>query len=140
MVSWTIVLCKCVTVAYAIYKDQMTLCTTLSFSYTIVGTTKASQISRDGLSLHRLYAELSTEGPSPESNPNSPLPVNLFTLARNVNADFIITKIFPTHALARSHAPFLVHALCMLFFFFFFATHALARSHAPFLCSCSVFL
>jgi hypothetical protein len=43
------------------------------------------------LSLHRLYAELSTGGPSPESNPNSPLPVNLFTLARNVNADFIIT-------------------------------------------------
>jgi hypothetical protein len=85
-----IVLCECVTAAKV--NIFMTLCTTLSFSYTIVGTTKVSQISRDGLSLHRLYAELSTGGPSRESNPNSPLPVNLFTLVRNVNADFIITK------------------------------------------------
>jgi hypothetical protein len=85
-----IVLCECITAAKV--NIFMTLCTTLSFSYTIVGTTKVSQISRDGLSLHRLYAELSTGGPSRESNPNSPLPVNLFTLVRNVNADFIITK------------------------------------------------
>ena len=43
-------LCECITTANAILKDQMTLCTTLLLSYTIIGTTKASQIPRDGLS------------------------------------------------------------------------------------------
>jgi hypothetical protein len=66
------VLCECVTAAllHMLFAKTrsvkvnilMTLCTTLSLSYTIVGTTKASQISRDGLSLHRLYAELSMGG------------------------------------------------------------------------------
>ena len=109
------VLCECVTAAllHMLFAKTrsvkvnifMTLCTTLSLSYTIVGTTKASQISRDGLSLHRLYAELSTGGPSPESNPNSPLPVKLFTLARNVNADFIITLRSTLSLFLEHHWP-----------------------------------
>ena len=102
----------------------LSLWTTLSLSYTIVGTTQASQIPRDDFSSSFLCPSCLLKGP----------PQNC-AIARNrsVNADFIITQRSTLSLFLERHWPseaFLCPrgqssrpSLCGLVFFFFSIIH-----------------